>query len=71
MCDLMNLGATVSVRSLVRLGSSMAVSDFLHLGATVSLRSCSRLGFSIAAFGMVRFGPSMADPQSLNRSMLP
>lgn len=53
--DYVNLGSTLSLRSLARIGSSMSILDYLHLGSTVSLRSFLRIGSEISLSSIIKF----------------
>lgn len=55
-----SLGSSLSVRSMVRFGSSLSVLAFVHLGSSLSLRSMARLGSSLSMLGTLRLGSSLS-----------
>lgn len=60
LLDYINLGSSLSLRSLARIGRSMSVLDYLHLGSTVSLRSFARFGSEISLSSLIKF-PGLED----------
>ena len=49
MRSLGRLGSAVALFGIGRMGSSMAVLDFVHLGSSLAMRSLGRLGSAAAA----------------------
>ena len=70
--DMVNVGSSLSMRSMQRFGSAMAVFgtsafnqkvsilDFLYLGSSLSLRSFARIGSAISTLDFVRPGASFS-----------
>lgn len=70
--DFFNMGSAMSVRSMGRLGSSLAlfkagrlgaslsVLDFFHLGSSLSVRTNARMGSHVSLFGVARLGSTLS-----------
>mmetsp|Transcript_135300 Transcript_135300/g.269944 ORF Transcript_135300/g.269944 Transcript_135300/m.269944 type:complete len:381 (+) Transcript_135300:228-1370(+) len=58
--DFSQLGSSLAVRRLARLGSSLSVLHFSCFGASLALRGLARCNSSLAQLGMARSGASLS-----------
>mmetsp|Transcript_440 Transcript_440/g.292 ORF Transcript_440/g.292 Transcript_440/m.292 type:complete len:92 (-) Transcript_440:11-286(-) len=58
--DFVHCGATLSLRSVLRLGSSLSVYGMARLGASVSLLDYLHLGSALAVRSFMRLGSSLS-----------
>lgn len=54
------LGSSISVCGISRMGAALSVLDFTHLGASLSLRGSLRLGSTVSVLGFAALGSSLS-----------